>query len=213
MSKSGEDDTPRHFDTVEVPFIWIPEDHGGPRPGYPWFEAGQMMFGAAEAAAKPGVDRQSLSGASGGGQGGTLSDGQADPGASAVPANAAAADMAGDTASGTQAVQAESLTSTSPPPRSYGDAGAGAVRAAIQALKALSDSGVTSRALDALSPPNAAAWFAPPDRFAGVNPIGPNEPPNGVPASGLQAYAEDLSNLRGKSADIEAGGVATDDGK
>src|SRR5437016_14213437 len=48
-------DDPFEFghDTIEIPFIWIPDDYDGPRPGYPWFEAGEMTLGAEQVAAWP----------------------------------------------------------------------------------------------------------------------------------------------------------------
>ena len=31
-------------DIVDIPFIWIPDGYRGPRPGYPWFEAGRLAL-------------------------------------------------------------------------------------------------------------------------------------------------------------------------
>src|SRR3954471_9176648 len=45
----------RGHDEVVIPFIWIPDNYEGPRPGYPWFEAGRMTLSAEQLAAAPGT--------------------------------------------------------------------------------------------------------------------------------------------------------------
>ena len=42
---------PMGSDIIEVPFIWVPDGYAGPRPGYPWFEAGRMTVSAERLAA------------------------------------------------------------------------------------------------------------------------------------------------------------------
>ena len=41
---------PLSHDIVEIPFIFVPDGYVGPRPGYPWFEAGRMTLPKGEEA-------------------------------------------------------------------------------------------------------------------------------------------------------------------
>jgi hypothetical protein len=47
----SDDPRPASYDTLTIAFIWVPD--GGRRPGYPWFEAGQMTLTAEGVAPRP----------------------------------------------------------------------------------------------------------------------------------------------------------------
>ena len=52
MRTFGDTDIPLGHDEVAIPFIFVPDGHAGPRPGYPWFEAGRMTLGVEPSASE-----------------------------------------------------------------------------------------------------------------------------------------------------------------
>lgn len=126
-------------DLVEVPFIWIPDGYAGPRPGYPWFEAGRMTLGAKQLEPWPPCRLTPW-------------------GAEALPSNDAAnvQQGAGEASAGPQPPGPAAADRPGPAPaagaseraRRYFDCSREAVNAATKALNGLSDPGAILQTLD-----------------------------------------------------------------
>jgi hypothetical protein len=107
-------------DSVEIPFVWVPNGHGL-RPGDPWFEAGRMSLGvdASPPGAEPDPSLRRHASAT--------QDNRC-AGVSSLPAS-------WDGAPDGQGSPGQAQTSTRP--RRYGDSDIVALGAAMQAMAAL----------------------------------------------------------------------------
>jgi hypothetical protein len=183
MSGSGENDFPVGYDTLELRFIWLPENHDGQRPGYPWFEAGWMAFAEAKPSPESGQPWQRPDVADEAGA--TPRSGQSDRSNSAPPADAEPGDMTGNAVLAQTDREAPFADASARPgssrPGSYGDAATLAVSAAVQALDALAQPDPRTSLLDAESQRNAVAKFATPDPSAGFTPSVRTSHPIGRP--------------------------------
>ena len=170
MRTFGDTDIPLGHDEVAIPFIFVPDGHAGPRPGYPWFEAGRMTLGVErpEAGALSGERAQQS-------EGNTRRDvasGERWADASAAvdpPGSGYGGVPAGGTGATSWPADDDPFSDEPARARSYGDSSAVAVRAAIEALDALSNPGLGLAALDAASQRSAAAKFASADPVRNVS--------------------------------------------
>jgi hypothetical protein len=178
MSGPGENDFPVGYDTLELRFIWLPENYDGQRPGYPWFEAGWMAFAAAKTKpeSRQPWQRPDVADEAGAAPGNEQADGSN----SASRVDAEPGDMTGNAVLAHIDREAPSA-GASARPRSYGDAATLAVSAAVHALGALAQPDPGTSLLDAASQRNAVAKFATPNRSAGFTPSGRTDHPIGRP--------------------------------
>ena len=172
MRTFGKDDMSLGVDVVEIPFIWIPDGHTGPRPGYPWFEAGRLTLGVEHSAAGASSGDQAQRGDAAAGSYGTSADPGTHATASAALPGTGAGEMSADGAEAGFGPDAADPFANSPEhARSYGDPSAVAVRAAIEALDALSNPGSGATMLDAASRQGAAARSVSADRFGSADQV------------------------------------------